>query len=223
MSDVSNSNLYKKIYDLCKEYHEYEKHLIQADENIIYSGFLIEKKLIEKLKINIFYDKLDTKAYDFKILKKHIEKYCKEKEIKKIENISQMKFNDAKQLIDAINKDKSFYIINKKLWNTVNGDNVDKKLEIGIDYMFNKDKIILMFRDKEELEFKKNKGIIEKSNLINKDNDNNNIKTSDQNNNNINNNSSGSDNNSNNANINNTNSNNEILNINENIKKFFLR
>jgi hypothetical protein len=43
MSDCSNFNLYKKIYDICKVYHEYEKHLVKADENETFNGFLIEK------------------------------------------------------------------------------------------------------------------------------------------------------------------------------------
>ena len=104
----------------------------------------------------------------------------KEKQIKKIKNISHTKFNDVKQLIDAINKDKSFYIINKKFWNMCN---VDKKSEKGIDYGIYKKNIILIFGNKEELEFKKNK---ENSNLIYKDFVKNNITICDENNNNIN-------------------------------------
>ena len=103
MSNENKSKVSKQIYDLCKSFVEYEK-FIKNPKDIQYNGFLIKKELIETLKKIIFYEKFEEGIrlfnYDYKTLKKNIEKVCGTKEIKT--NIALTIFNNSNDLINFI-------------------------------------------------------------------------------------------------------------------------
>ena len=55
---IKNDNNLKNLYELCSGFFKYEELLKNNSNEIYIGGFLIEKDIIEKVKKNIFYDKL---------------------------------------------------------------------------------------------------------------------------------------------------------------------
>ena len=164
---MSNKNEKEEIYNLCKEYYDYENYLNYDHDNWKIAFFLIEKELMDKFKKNICYDQLKNsikKNIDLKNIDKNI--LNKLTKIKK--NIVQTKFNNKQELLNELEKGKIFYMITAKLFNQCKED---KKIEKGIDSLLSKGKVRLFFKEKKEkIDFKYNEdGTIGKSNLVNKD------------------------------------------------------
>ena len=115
---MSKKNEKEEIYYLCKEFYDYENYINYVHEKTESYCFLIEKKLMDKFKNNIFYDQLKDsikKNIDFKHIDKNL--LNKLKKIKK--NIVQTKFNNKQELLNELEKGKIFYVINAKLFNNI--------------------------------------------------------------------------------------------------------
>ena len=163
----------EEVYNLCKNYYDYENYLNYEHKKTECYCFLIEKELMDKFKKNIFYDKLKDsikKNIDFKKINKAI--LNKIQKIKK--DIVQTKFNNKQELLNELEKGKIFYVITARLFNNICKE--DKKNEKGIEALFlNKGKVRLFFKEKKEkIDFKYNEdGTIGKSYVKNKEKDNN--------------------------------------------------
>ena len=128
MNKDNKNTIAKQIFEFCGSLLKYELFINYKDfNNKKCKGYLIEDKLMEEFKKNIFYDELkdDLKEYinqtfDDKIEEK-IKKLCKSKEIKKI---TQKKFITIEQFKTILDKHK-FYLINYELWSNICQD--DKK------------------------------------------------------------------------------------------------
>ena len=158
----------EEIYNLCKEFYNYENFLNYDHDNTKRDCFLIKKELIDSFKNNIFYDQLKDsikRNIDFKHIDKNI--LNKIKKIKK--NIVQIKFKNKQEFLNELEKGKIFYVITAQFFNNICKE--DKKNEKGIEAVFHRGKIRLFFKDKKEkIDFKYNKdGTIEKSNIYNKE------------------------------------------------------
>ena len=169
MSEINKGAISWQIFNLCSTFYNYEKYInFKTHNNKKDKGCLIESKIMEKFKQNILYNELRAdiiESQPYSILKDKIEKICKTKEIKKLE---QTKFNTNKELLDILDKNKKFYLINSELWyKTCEEKN---RMDFGINYILDNDKIILIFNDNDKLIFKNNNGIIEKSLLYNTEN-----------------------------------------------------
>ena len=107
---MSKKNEKEEIYNLCKEFYDYENFLNYDHDNIKRDCFLIEKELMDKFKNNIFYDQLKDsikKNIDFKHIDKNI--LNKLKKIKK--SIAQIKFKNKQKLLNELEKGKIFYMV----------------------------------------------------------------------------------------------------------------
>ena len=164
MSNENKSKVSKQIYDLCREFVEYEK-FIKNPKDIKYKGFLIKKDLIENLKNNIFYEKfrehIRLSNFDYKTLKPNIEKVCGTKEIKT--DINQIVFNNSNELIKNLDTNQ-FYLINYELWKIILKKGIVN--EKGINFKYNDKEIILIFNESDKLKFINNNFIISKETLI---------------------------------------------------------
>ena len=165
---MSKKNEKEEIYNLCKEFYDYENFINYHHYHSKHDCFLIEKELFDSFKNNIFYEQLKDsikKNIDFKHIDKNI--LNKIKKIKK--NIVQIKFKNKQELLNELEKGKIFYVITAQLFNNICKG--DKKNEKEIEAVFHRGKIRLFFKDKKEkIDFKYNKdGTIEKSNIYNKE------------------------------------------------------
>ena len=161
----------KQLYNLYCEYQKYKTFIKNQNQNMIFAGYLIDIKLIEKFKQDICYDQLkmiikNTLTYTYNGVRKAIEKMCDcNKIIKRF--IVQSTFENSEKLINALNNNYKYYLINNDLWIKIcKIDDVDKK---GISFYFEDNNIILIFKDN-KIKFKINNGIIEKSSLLNYEN-----------------------------------------------------
>ena len=120
---MSEKNEKEAIYNLCKEYYNYEITFLNFDHNHTQRDcFLIEKELMDKFKKNIFYDKLKDsikKNIDFK----HIEKNILNKPTKIKKDIVQTKFNNKQELLNELENGKIFYVITASLFNNICKEN----------------------------------------------------------------------------------------------------
>ena len=165
---MSKKNEKEEIYNLCKEFYDYENFLNYDHDKTKFNCFLIKKELIDKFKNNIFYDQLKDsikRNIDFKHIDKNI--LNNSKKIKK--NIVGTKFNNKQELLNELEKGKIFYVVTAQLFNNICKE--DKKREKGIEALFHKGKVRLFYNDKKEkIDFKYNKdGTIGKSNIYNKE------------------------------------------------------
>ena len=163
-----NSKISKQIYNLCKEYFEYEKYITSDYGDKKFNGYLINKKYIDEFKNKIFYYKLSEyidQKYTYNKLKNIIEKENLEKIKINIVLEKCDSFEEFKKLLDS---NKEYYIITEyfklKIYE------IDKKIlnikgkEISCE-LKNKNTIILNFGD-EKFELKINKGMLIKENKI---------------------------------------------------------
>ena len=118
-------NKYMNLFNLCTEFFIYEELLTKKSDSYRYEGYLIEKDKIEKLKSNIFYDKLKSyiaqnNTYNAFInntaVKPYLDKY-KEKENKI--NIINVKFKKGEELIKSLNDNRKYYLIIRALWKEI--------------------------------------------------------------------------------------------------------
>ena len=157
----------EEVYNLCKEFYEYENFLNYDHDNTKCGCCLIKKELMDEFKNNISYDQLKGPIKKQKTLDKiDINILNKLKKIKK--DIVQTKFNNKQELLNELEKGKILYVLPTKFF--INFCKEDKKKEKGIDAKFIKGKVCLFYKDeKERVDFKYNKdGTIGKSNIVNK-------------------------------------------------------
>ena len=162
--------LHKNLYYLCTEFYKYEELLKKQTNSNDNEGYLIEKKSIEQLKHNIFYEQLKPYSDPIKnkltvfINKPQIKKYLyKYKGIER--NIIQVEFRNGEELINSLIYNKKYYLINKPIWNKI--CLIEKIYDKGIPFLFEENNIILSLNNKtEKLYFKINDGIIEKGSFI---------------------------------------------------------
>ena len=187
-----NNEITKEIYDLLMEYYKYEQ-LIKNKSDQEKVGYLINKDSIEKLKKQICYEEFKKNLkdnYQIRQLKKTIENKCilqktknhiydyksievelKEKRPNFSKELNKIKkemipknFNNKQDLINSLNNNNKYYIINSNFWYKIKENEIS--IEQNVKFLFRKNKLILILNNKEELSFNINNGIIEKSSLI---------------------------------------------------------
>ena len=163
-----NSTVSKKIYNLCKDYFEYEKYITSDYGDKKFKGYLINKKYIDEFKNKIFYDKLYKYIrdnYPFNKLKNIIEK----ENLEKIKiNIVTEKCDNLEEFKKCLDSNKEYYIITDSLKLKIYEieKKISKKYEKEISCeLKNKNSIILNF-DNEKFELKINKGMLIKEKKI---------------------------------------------------------
>ena len=170
-------DFYKKIYDICDEIYKFEAKIKQSDIKKSEYNFcyLIEKSIFDEFKTNINYYELkkcveDKMVYtNFNGAKKFIEKKLKyyKKKLPKIENNKIEQFKNSKELIDKLSiENKEYNLINYGLKTLISkSKEEDKKIQFYI-----KGKILhLLFDENDIIQFNFNKYIIEKSALLEQD------------------------------------------------------
>ena len=169
------AKLNQNLFNLCSGFFRYEEFLEKKLNTFYNEGYLIEKDVIEKLKKDIFYDKLKSysnyKEYNFCTfitnteVKKYLNKYNGIEE-----NIIEVKFKNGEELINSLKNNKKYYLINKPLWTKIKICNNEYNIGKGIPFLFKKDNIILNFKYKKKVEnlyfININGGIIEESSFI---------------------------------------------------------
>ena len=149
----------KQIYELCKAVYNYEKFLENILKNKEYIGYLIETDTLNKIKKKLDYERL--KPYVEKDSYTNFAKNIKKRE--KIKSVKLKKFNDSKEFIIELLKDKKYSLVHHALLDKLNCDYKGKEIK----YIIIHDKISLIFNDNDKLYLTNNKnGIIEKSSLI---------------------------------------------------------
>ena len=149
----------KQIYELCKAVYNYEKFLENILKNKEYIGYLIETDTLNKIKKKLDYERL--KPYVEKDSYTNFAKNIKKRE--KLKSVKLKKFNDSKEFINELLKDKKYSLVHHALLDKLNCDYKGKEIK----YIIIHDKISLIFNENDKLYLTNNKnGIIEKSSLI---------------------------------------------------------
>ena len=169
LEDVDISKKSSQIYNYFNHFYNYEKIFKEKKESN-YKGYLIDLDLIIEFKKNILYEILLTYSQNnnndilsYEKAKNIIEKECENKKIER--NIVQIKFDEANDLIRAL-EEKKFYLLNEDLWKEI--CNEEKKgEESGISFILDNKKVSLTFKQNDKLDFEiKDDCILEKSRLI---------------------------------------------------------
>ena len=149
----------KQIYELCKAVYNYEKFLENILKNKEYIGYLIETDTLNKIKKKLDYERLEP--YVEKDSYINFAKNIKKRE--KLKSVKLKKFNDSKEFINELLKDKKYSLVHHALLDKLNCDYKGKEIK----YIITHDKISLIFNDNDKIYLTNNKnGIIEKSSLI---------------------------------------------------------
>ena len=149
----------KQIYELCKAFYNYEKFLENILKNKEYIGYLIETDTLNKIKKKLDYERL--KPYVEKDSYTNFAKNIKKRE--KLKSVKLKKFNDSKEFINELLKDKKYSLVHQDLLKKINSDYNGNEIK----YIITHDKISLIFNDNDKIYLTNNKnGIIEKSSLI---------------------------------------------------------
>ena len=154
-----------KIINICEEFYKNEFFYKNFVKNQEYYGYLIENKIIDKIKTKINYEKIkpfvDKKEYE------KCRKEIKDIEIK-LEELTPKQYKKSKELMsELLNDNKSFYLIKQGYFSKI----IDNSKLTGkeIHFKFNKDDtLIFIFSQNDNLTFTNNKsGVIDKSILLN--------------------------------------------------------
>ena len=166
-----NNSITKKLYDLYLEFYKNENNFQNFNTKLKYKGYLIEAELIEQIKNIISYESLKA-PFKNNITYENFKQKIEKSENINISNLIKVShFSNSKDLLQALNEDKKFYIIIYSLL---------KKLSDVAPFMINKknslsftienNNLLLIFnQQKEDKIYFSNKynGLIEKSLLIN--------------------------------------------------------
>ena len=138
MLSENKSKIAKQIYELCLAYSNFEKFINnQANNYKEIKGYLIENNIMEEFKKIFFYEKFKDivkPGVEFSHVKDKIEENELNEEIKK--TIVQSKFINSNELIEELNNNKKYYLINEDFWKIICKE--DNKDEIGIKVLLNK-------------------------------------------------------------------------------------
>ena len=157
-----------KIFNICEALYKNELFYKTFSKDQDYYGYLIENKIIDKIKKKINYEKI--KPFVDKSEYEQCKKEIKDIEIK-LEELTPKQYKKSKELIpELLNDNKSFYLIKKDYLNKIIDNN--KLTGKEIKYKFtNENSIIFEFSENDILKFSNNKkGIIEKSLIMNNEN-----------------------------------------------------
>ena len=173
MSEIGGiTEISSKVNNLVSILYKYENS-ISVKEVKNDKGYLIDYQIMENFKKNILYDEIKLDIAENKEHPKNKDKIERTTKFKEIKKIVQTKFNNSNELLEKLNQNKRYYLIDYSLWFVICEES--KRKEDGINYNLEKDKIILIFNDNDILTFKKNNGIIEKSSLYKTENNHDNI------------------------------------------------
>ena len=118
MSEQDSSNI-KTLYDLNQEFYNNESLFKINKTYIRYKGYLIESDLIDQIKNSISFDKykdLFKNNITYENFKQNMDKN-EQINIQKISKINQ--YLNSKDLIQALNENKKFYIVTNSLFKKI--------------------------------------------------------------------------------------------------------
>ena len=152
-NDKLSSNQLQILY-ICEALYQNDIFYQVYLKDYGYTGYLIENKIIEKIKKKVNYEKLKSLI----VKSETHDKYKKEiKETQdKIEEIIPKQFINSKGLIkELLNDNKSFYLIKQDYLSKITDKNKLSGKEIK--FKFHKESIILVFNDNDTLNFSNKK------------------------------------------------------------------
>ena len=160
-----------KIFNICEALYKNENFWKIKIKDNDYQGYLIENKIIDKIKKKINYEKI--KPFVDKIEYEQCKKEIKDIEIK-LEELTPKQYKKSKELMtELLNDNKSFYLILQNYLSKI----IDNSKLTGkeIKFKFTKENsIIFEFSKEDTLEFYNKNFIIEKSSIKNNTADNSN-------------------------------------------------
>ena len=166
-----NNSITKKLYDLYLEFYKNENNFQNFNTNLKYKGYLIEAELIEQIKNIISYESLKA-PFKNNITYENFKQKIEKSENINIPNLIKVShFSNSKDLLQALNEDKKFYIIIysllKKL-SDVSPFMINKKNSLSFTIENNNLLLIFNQQNEDKIYFSnKYNGLIEKSLLIN--------------------------------------------------------
>ena len=153
MTKYVDSQLANQIYDLCTEFYKIEKLYENNFNEANYMCYLIDSKSINELKKQIYYDHLKTYISESKLyteFKNELTSKLKKDSKTKIEtNLKTLKFNNSKDLLTALNKNKFYCIPNYNFIQKICQKSTMKKTDIKVT--LHKDKLIIIFNENDKL------------------------------------------------------------------------
>ena len=169
-----NNSITKKLYDLYLEFYKNENNFQNFNTKLKYKGYLIEAELIEQIKNIISYESLKA-PFKNNITYENFKQKIEKSENINIPNLIKVsQFSNSKDLLQALNEDKKFYIINNNLLNKLNYKFIDATNipnKNNLTFTFENNNLLLIFNQQgkeDKIYFlNKNIGLIEKSLLIN--------------------------------------------------------
>ena len=157
-----------QILNICEALYQNEIFYKCYLKDFDYYGYLIDNKIIDKIKKKVNYEKLKpliAKNESYNRFKKEIRETQD-----KIEEIIPKQYKNSKGLIqELLNDNKSFYLIKQAYLIKITDKNKLSGKEIK--FKFHKDCLILIFNENDTLNFYNNKnGILSKCFLMNDNN-----------------------------------------------------
>ena len=159
-------NYQYKIYEIYRAIYQNEEFFKKSTKNQEYQGYLIEKNLIDKIIKDGQYEKLKPllNGDSYGILKNNIKD--NNDKIKEIKKLIPKKFNKSDELLEELNKKKSFYIIFKNyikkiIDETNQSSNCETKFRFNMD-----DNVSIIFNESDKLIFINDKSCIIDKNLL---------------------------------------------------------
>ena len=164
----------KQIYNILCEISKLEGQL-KNESTEKQKAYLIDKESFDSLKIHIQYQSLqkytDKTIYNYNKCQKAINNTITEEDIKNIKELNDKivyySFNNSKDLLtELLDNQAKFYLMDKNIGDKIFILKKNNETNQILYYKINNKKIELYFKEKDILNFKINKRIIEKGNLI---------------------------------------------------------
>ena len=164
MTEQDSSNI-KTLYDLNQEFYNNES-IFKINNTIIrYKSYLIDSDLIDQMKNSISFDKykdLFKNNITYENFKQNMDKN-EQINIQKISKINQ--YLNSKDLIQALNENKKFYIVTNSLFKKI--IDIQNKPKYNFSFSFENNKLLMIFNKEDKIYFlNKNNGFIDKSLII---------------------------------------------------------
>ena len=164
MTEQDSSNI-KTLYDLNQEFYNNESIFKINKAYIQYKGYLIDSDLIDQMKNSISFDKykdLFKNNITYEKFKQNMDKN-EQINIQKISKINQ--YLNSKDLIQALNENKKFYIVTNSLFKKI--IDIQNKPKYNFSFSFENNKLLMIFNKEDKIYFlNKNNGFIDKSLII---------------------------------------------------------
>lgn len=152
----------KRLFAIFEEIQRYVKFFQNPPQNTNYKGYFIEFNSMENFKKKILYEEIKNLSSSIQFSQLNLNESPDFNRIN--DYIAQTKFESKKDLIKELNNNNKYYLIPDSLWNKIcKKENKDEK---GITFYIKDNKINIEFNNNEKISFNINKGIIEKSNII---------------------------------------------------------